>query len=105
MMKRINGLSFLEYLKENIMLLDGATGTYLHAKGMEPGVCPEVFALEHRDLVRGYAQGIRRCGLKSDIRVYAGRKLGKAQRIRGRTMMLERINRQLAAYALEAAGR
>lgn len=29
------------------MILDGATGTYLQQHGMEPGICPELYALEH----------------------------------------------------------
>jgi len=59
-MKKIDGLTFLEYLKERILLLDGATGTFLLKNGMKPGVCPESFALENPHLIielqRGYLQ-------------------------------------------------
>jgi len=35
-----------EYLKENIVILDGGMGTLLQARGLQPGEAPEaVFAL------------------------------------------------------------
>jgi 5-methyltetrahydrofolate--homocysteine methyltransferase len=103
MMKRINGLSFLEYLKENIMLLDGATGTYLHAKGMEPGVCPEIFALEHRELVRDMHREYVDAGSKAIFTSTLGANSRKLSEF-GITDDVEGINKQLAACALEAAG-
>jgi len=33
-------------IKEKIIILDGATGTELHKKGMPAGVCPEIWCLE-----------------------------------------------------------
>ncbi len=103
MMKKINGLGFLDYLKSNIMLLDGAMGTYLHGKGMEPGVCPEVFALEHPDIVRDMYREYIEAGSKAVFAFTLGaneRKLGEY----GLGSDVEKINKQLASYALEAAG-
>ena len=57
-MKTVDGLGFLEYLKKHIMVLDGATGTYLQQNGMEPGVCPELFALNHPRHIDGCAAAL-----------------------------------------------
>ena len=59
-MKKVDGKSFLEYLSEKIMVLDGASGTYMQQNGMEPGMCPEIFAIENphvlKDLQRQYIE-------------------------------------------------
>ena len=48
-----------------VMLSDGATGTYLQYKGLEPGGCPEEFNLSHPDIVKGMAKEYFEAG--SDI--------------------------------------
>ena len=59
-MKRVDGLTFLEYLKSRFMILDGATGTALQQHGMMPGICPEKYALDNpqalRDIQRAYVE-------------------------------------------------
>ncbi len=40
---------FQTYCKENIVILDGATGTNLQKKGMPIGVCPEKWILENKE--------------------------------------------------------
>lgn len=42
---------FVQLMKHNILLLDGATGSNLQRKGMEVGVCPETWILEHKEIV------------------------------------------------------
>ena len=49
----------------DVMLSDGATGTYLQYNGLEPGGCPEEFNLSHPDIVRGMAKEYFEAG--SDI--------------------------------------
>lgn len=44
-------MSFLELLKNNILLSDGATGTFLQSKGLEPGGCPELMNVEKEEAV------------------------------------------------------
>ena len=39
-----------------LLISDGATGTYLQALGLEPGGCPEEFNAVHPDVVRGMAR-------------------------------------------------
>lgn len=51
-MKKIDGLTFLEYLNEKIMILDGATGTHLQRNGLKPGQCPEQFAMDNPEVLR-----------------------------------------------------
>jgi len=38
------------------LISDGATGTYLQGKGLEPGACPEEFNISNPDIVRGMAR-------------------------------------------------
>lgn len=39
------------WLKEKILVMDGAMGTMLQQKGMMPGQCPELFGVEHPDIL------------------------------------------------------
>ena len=48
---------FLERLSSgNVLVSDGATGTYLQSHGLEPGACPEEFNASHPEVVRGMAK-------------------------------------------------
>ncbi|BCN32045.1 homocysteine S-methyltransferase family protein [Anaeromicropila herbilytica] len=44
---------FLDLVKHKIIILDGATGTNLQEAGMQVGVCPEQWILEHKDVLIG----------------------------------------------------
>ena len=48
-----------------ILISDGATGTYLQQHGLEAGGCPEEFNASHPEVVQGMAQAYFRAG--SDI--------------------------------------
>ncbi|MDA1347979.1 MAG: homocysteine S-methyltransferase family protein [Chloroflexi bacterium] len=39
-----------------LLISDGATGTYLQQRGLEPGGCPEEFNFSHPEIVRGMAR-------------------------------------------------
>ena len=102
-MKKVEGLGFLEYLKDKIMILDGAMGTYLQQNGMNPGVCPEVFALENPDLIRDVQRRYIEAGSRAIYTFTFGAnayKLGEY----GLESDVCRINRELAALSVEAAG-
>jgi len=59
-------MNILEKLKQNkILLCDGAWGTFLQAKGMKPGECPELWNITHEDEVLGIAESYLQAG--SDI--------------------------------------
>lgn len=42
---------FKQFASENIIILDGATGTNLMDAGMPIGVCPEMWVMEHQDVL------------------------------------------------------
>jgi len=48
-----------------ILFCDGAMGTFLQAKGLQPGQCPELWCLEHADDVKDIHRSYRDAG--SDI--------------------------------------
>ena len=49
--------TILERLQAGETLIsDGATGTYLQQRGLEPGGCPEEFNASHPEVVRGMAR-------------------------------------------------
>ena len=48
--------SLLERLHAGeILISDGATGTYLQQRGLEPGGCPEEFNASHPEVVQAAA--------------------------------------------------
>ena len=44
-------MNFREYLKENIVYLDGGMGTLLQAKGLKPGEHPEHWNITHPESI------------------------------------------------------
>jgi len=48
-----------------ILISDGAMGTFLHARGLAPGECPESWCVSHADIVRNIAESYAAAG--SDI--------------------------------------
>ena len=94
---------FAKLVKENIVILDGATGTNLMAAGMPMGVCTEKWVLEHPDLITRLQSDYVEAG--SDI-IYAP--TFTANRIKladfGLDGQIEEINRQLVELSQKAAG-
>jgi len=55
--------SILERLSNGeVLISDGATGTYLQDRGLEPGGCPEEFNPSHPEIVRGMAEAYFEAG-------------------------------------------
>ena len=102
-MKRIDGLTFLEYLKTRIMLLDGATGTALQQNGMMPGICPELYALEHPEVLREVQQQYIDAGTRAIYTFTMGANEFKLQDF-GAGADMHRINAELARLTAEVAG-
>ena len=44
-------MKFLDYLKNNILYLDGGMGTLLQAGGLQPGEHPERWNFEHPEVI------------------------------------------------------
>lgn len=51
-----------ERAAKEILICDGGMGTQLHALGLAPGECPELWCLNHADDVRSVYQAYRRAG-------------------------------------------
>ena len=45
-------------LTQNVVLLDGATGSNLMAAGMPKGVCTEEWVLAHKDVFRPFREAM-----------------------------------------------
>ncbi|MCI9149914.1 MAG: dihydropteroate synthase [Lachnospiraceae bacterium] len=92
-----------QILNENIILLDGATGTNLQRKGMPAGVCPELWILEHPKALLELQQGYREAGSRI---LYAPTFSGNRVKLReyGLEGRLPEINRRLTALTRQAAG-
>jgi len=86
-----------------ILISDGAMGTFLQAKGLQPGESPESWCVSHPDVVRSVAEAYIAAG--SDIietnsfggSVYKQKEFGFADRA-------DSFNRAAARLAREAAG-
>ena len=55
-------MNFLDLIKENILLGDGATGTFLQSRGLEPGGCPELMNVEKEEAVLEMADNYFKAG-------------------------------------------
>ena len=44
-------MNFRNYLKNNIVYLDGGMGTLLQAKGLKPGEHPEMWSITHPEII------------------------------------------------------
>jgi 5-methyltetrahydrofolate--homocysteine methyltransferase len=94
---------FKEWLKDRIIVLDGAVGTQLQKRGMPLGVCPELWVLEHPHVL----MGIQREYIQAGSRVLYTATLG------GNSIKLEEfglghrvmeINKELALITRRVAG-
>lgn len=92
---------FYELTNNNIVILDGATGSMLQKAGMNPGECPEEWILSHRDEMINLQKSYIEAG--SDI-IYAP--TFTANRIKlseyGLADNIGEINRELVGLSKEA---
>lgn len=54
--------TFLSWTAQEVVLLDGATGSNLRAAGMPPGVSPELWVLEHPEILLELQRGFVEAG-------------------------------------------
>ncbi|MDD3654341.1 MAG: homocysteine S-methyltransferase family protein [Desulfotomaculaceae bacterium] len=99
----MNKNSFKQMVEEKIVLLDGATGTELHKRGIPRNACPEQWVLEHPDVLKEIQSEYARVGSDIILTCTFG-----ANRIKltefGLQDRVEEINRELALISKETAG-
>lgn len=85
------------------LLMDGATGTQLQARGMPTGVCTEAWALEHPDVLLAVQRAYVAAGAKV---LLAATPCANRLTLKGFGLedKVEEYNTRLAALAREAAG-
>ncbi|MDD7218728.1 MAG: homocysteine S-methyltransferase family protein [Clostridia bacterium] len=90
-------------LSDNIILLDGATGSNLMASGMPRGTCTESWVLEHREVLQNLQKAYVKAG--SQI-VYAPTFGGNrySLSLHGLENRLSEINQRLVEISREAVG-
>ncbi|MBM3935315.1 MAG: methionine synthase [SAR202 cluster bacterium] len=97
--------AFLERLKRgDVVVSDGATGTYLQARGLEPGGCPEELNASQPELVRRMSADYYNAGSEISLTNSFGgskfilKKYGHGDRVR-------ELNRLAASHARSVASR
>ena len=89
-------------LTENILILDGATGSNLMASGMPRGICTETWVIDHKDII----QDLQRAYIQAGSQViYAPTFGGNSINLEkhGLRDKIEEINRTLVGYSKELA--
>lgn len=99
----MNKQEFHALIKDKPIFLDGATGSNLQKKGMPPGVCPEKWILENRDIMISLQRAFVNVG--SNI-VYAPTFTANRIKLReyGLEEQIRQINLDLVALSKEAVG-
>lgn len=90
-------------LTENLLFLDGATGSNLMAQGMPRGICTERWVIEHRDVI----QKLQKSYIEAGSRIiyaptFGGNRLSLKQH--GLENKIQEINSTLVSYSRETAG-
>lgn len=87
---------------EEIVLLDGATGSNLMAAGMPRGVCTEIWVMEHKDIIQNLQRSYIEAGSKVIYApTFGGNRFSLS--LHGLENRIEEINTTLVSYAKEAA--
>ena len=92
---------FKKLVSENIVILDGATGSNLIAAGMPQGVCPEVWTIENPEAVTRLQKEYAEAG---SMIVYAPTFGANSERLKGygKATEVERINAENVAISKAA---
>lgn len=99
----MNKEEFRAFMKENPIILDGATGSNLQKQGMPAGVCPEQWILQHREIMIALQREFVDAG--SNI-VYAPTFTANRIKLKeyGLESQVRQMNLDLVALSREAVG-
>lgn len=92
---------FADLCRKKLVILDGATGTNLQRAGMPVGVCPELWILEHPEIVRELQKEFLRAG--TDVLyapTFSGNRIKLAEY--GKVAELAEINEGLVKISKQA---
>lgn len=89
-----------QWLRSELILLDGATGTHLQARGMPTGVAPEAWILEHREVLRDLQTDYYEAGSQIVLTSTFGANRPKLARHLGQDVDVGAINRRLAEITI-----
>ncbi|GAE90387.1 homocysteine S-methyltransferase family protein [Acetivibrio straminisolvens] len=99
----MNRKDFFDFLKKNILVLDGATGTELQKRGMPNGVCPEMWVIENPDVIVDIQKDYINAGSNAVYTCTFGGNRIKLSEFGLGDKVIE-INRKLAQLSRKAAG-
>ena len=94
---------FRQLTAESIIIYDGATGSWLMAKGMPRGICPEAWIREHKDLM----EELQKAYVKAGSQIILAPTFGaNRERLKGfhKEGEIEDLNTENVRISREAAG-
>lgn len=93
---------FRELTKQQLLYLDGATGSNLIKRGMPAGVCPETWILEHPEVMIGLQREYMEAGTRVVLApTFTSNRIKLAEY--GLEQEIERINHELVGLSKSAA--
>src|SRR5512137_1641124 len=95
---------FLDIMKKRPVILDGATGTELQKRGLPAGVCPEIWCLEHPDVLSAVHAAYAQAGASIVYSCTFGANRFKLKQY-GVKKDVYTVNAELAKLAKKACGR